>query len=247
MTTTLEFRWSVSRGRDTYGYNICTLYLNGRKVARCNGGGYDMKGTCYGSFIASHYANRLLGLKKSDMPKQSHWNSNHRQICRGQCHEEYMTALIDDKKPAELPTYERWVNETCPVCGGELGTTDMGERIDEGRYFYGLTYHDPNYDPADAVIGIDASDRTIGGEAKGMTVGEAEAAGKSLGLERYQAIYSASSKHPTKRHTVPSIDGGCGMRCVEDIAKTIGITLEYVPTRKKHDSIYILHDSTAAE
>src|SRR5690349_7553312 len=61
-TTTLEFKWTISRGRDTYGYNVCILYADGRKVARCNGGGYDMQGTCLGNFIASHYADRLLAL-----------------------------------------------------------------------------------------------------------------------------------------------------------------------------------------
>jgi hypothetical protein len=65
----------------------------------------------------------------------------------------------------------------------------------------------------------------------------------SFGLERLQAAYSASSKTPTKRHTVPNIDGACGFRCVEDIAKAIGLRLERVRTRGKSQSIYTLHDS----
>ena len=44
---TCSFKWTVSRGRYTYGYNICTMYLHRRngdkvKVSSCNGGGYDM-------------------------------------------------------------------------------------------------------------------------------------------------------------------------------------------------------------
>lgn len=42
-TTTLKFKWTISRARETLGYNVVTLYVNGSKVARCNGGGYDMK------------------------------------------------------------------------------------------------------------------------------------------------------------------------------------------------------------
>ena len=37
----LKFKWTTSRGRDTYGYNICSLFVNGEKDAACNGGGYD--------------------------------------------------------------------------------------------------------------------------------------------------------------------------------------------------------------
>lgn len=50
-TLLAEFRWTVSRGRDTYGYNICTLYIDGVKVSSCNGGGYDMQGTCLAEWL----------------------------------------------------------------------------------------------------------------------------------------------------------------------------------------------------
>jgi len=52
-TVSLHFRWTISRGRDTEGYNICTLYANGKKAAHCNGGGYDMRGTCLADWLAS--------------------------------------------------------------------------------------------------------------------------------------------------------------------------------------------------
>ncbi len=63
MEKTLYFKWTVSRGRDTYGYNICTLYVDGDKVSRCNGGGYDMEGTCLGEYIANAFKDRLLKLR----------------------------------------------------------------------------------------------------------------------------------------------------------------------------------------
>jgi len=63
-TDTLEFRWTVSRGRDTYGYNICSLFINGQKVSACNGGGYDMQGTALGNYVASAFPDRLNKLRK---------------------------------------------------------------------------------------------------------------------------------------------------------------------------------------
>lgn len=48
---TLEYVWTVSKGRDTYGYNICSLYANGVKVGSCNGGGYDMQGVALANYL----------------------------------------------------------------------------------------------------------------------------------------------------------------------------------------------------
>lgn len=61
-TLTLEFKWGTSRGRDTYGYGICSLYVNGTKLESCNGGNYDMQGTVLGHWIAKAYADRLVKL-----------------------------------------------------------------------------------------------------------------------------------------------------------------------------------------
>jgi hypothetical protein len=58
----IEERWTVSKGRDTYGYNICTLRENGKKIASCNGGGYDMRGTVFGVLVMKHCAEQLKGL-----------------------------------------------------------------------------------------------------------------------------------------------------------------------------------------
>lgn len=62
----LEFKWTVSRGRDTYGYNICTLYVNGDRVSSCSGGGYDMQGTALGDWIEAQFSEELKTL-------EAHW------------------------------------------------------------------------------------------------------------------------------------------------------------------------------
>jgi hypothetical protein len=55
----LHFKWTISRGQNTYGYNICTLLVDGEKVASCNGGGYDMQGTAYANWLQNAYQSRL--------------------------------------------------------------------------------------------------------------------------------------------------------------------------------------------
>jgi hypothetical protein len=63
----LHFKWTVSRGRDTYGYNIVTLYVDGEKKGRCNGGGYDMQGTAFAQWLASDYQAELQELFKDEI------------------------------------------------------------------------------------------------------------------------------------------------------------------------------------
>lgn len=58
-TKQLHFKWTISRGRDTYGYNICTLLVDGEKVGRCNGGGYDMQGTSFAHWLEKEYQTEL--------------------------------------------------------------------------------------------------------------------------------------------------------------------------------------------
>lgn len=59
----LRFKWTVSKARDTYGYNICSLYAAGVKVASCNGGGYDMQGTALAEYLAEQFQPQLLAIK----------------------------------------------------------------------------------------------------------------------------------------------------------------------------------------
>ena len=60
----LALSWSVSRGRDTHGYNICRLddTSTGDRF-KCMGGGYDMTGTVFGEWLAATYQPELLALK----------------------------------------------------------------------------------------------------------------------------------------------------------------------------------------
>lgn len=59
----LSISWTTSRGRDTYGYNICRLddRQSGRRFRTC-GGGYDMIGTVFGEWLQETYQERLQGL-----------------------------------------------------------------------------------------------------------------------------------------------------------------------------------------
>lgn len=56
----LSFKWTVSKGKDTYGYNICSLYVDGSKVDSCMGGGYDMKGSVLGFWITKEFQDKLM-------------------------------------------------------------------------------------------------------------------------------------------------------------------------------------------
>lgn len=192
---TISIRWGTSRGRDSYGYTTCSLRNSGgQRVAACNGGGFDMRGTVVGNWLARTFRDELLALKPRQMPEQSHYDYN-----------------------------------TC-------------KRVDDGRSFYGLTFHDPNFDPSKAVVGEGCDDRTFGkdGENTGKTVAQVEQEGKSVGLERYQALYRASSKVPTKRHTIPCIDGACGISSVMEIARAIGIDLKQVHNSARLDIYEII-------
>ncbi len=62
MRQVLKFKWTVSRGRDTYGYNICSLWIDRHKVSSCNGGGYDMKGTALGNWMEEEFQDQLRKL-----------------------------------------------------------------------------------------------------------------------------------------------------------------------------------------
>ncbi len=56
----LEFKRTTSRGNDTYGYNIVSLYVDGKKKSSCMGGGYDMMGTALGDFVEKQFQEKLL-------------------------------------------------------------------------------------------------------------------------------------------------------------------------------------------
>ena len=61
-TKHLTVKWSTSRGRDTYGYNICKVIDNSSegKVYKCIGGGYDMLGTSLAQWVQETYQTELM-------------------------------------------------------------------------------------------------------------------------------------------------------------------------------------------
>jgi hypothetical protein len=116
------------------------LLVNREKKARCNGGGYDMQGTCLGDWIAKEFEKGLLKFKQD---------------------------------------------------------------------FYGLTYHNPNWQPTDETIEKEKKDGFVG-------------------LARYQDFYKQSSKLPTEKHTIPQIDGACGFSSVEKILNNLGFKISLI-------------------
>ena len=242
----VNIKWGVSRGQASYGYTTVALRDDrDKKWAACNGGGYDMRGTVVGSWIAQAFASDLCKIKETDMPENSYWKPDDTLLCpacKDAGYEKYLEALrdCDDacletlSKKYKAPRYSKDI-EKCPVCGVGLVSSRDGETIQSGHSFYGLCFADPNYDPGKALVGKDCDDRTMGQGSEGKTVEEAEAAGESLGLERYQAFYKETSKFATKRHTVPCLDGACGLSCMLDVFKAIGLGLHKVASASKLD------------
>jgi hypothetical protein len=60
----LKISWSTSKGRETYGYNICRLddFLTGKRYKTC-GGGYDMTGTVFADWLQDNFQAELIALK----------------------------------------------------------------------------------------------------------------------------------------------------------------------------------------
>ncbi len=152
---TLNINWSVSRNHESYGDNVCTLRHEGKKLASCDGGGYDMVGKVFGNWMCRAFKDELNNLK-----------------------------------------------------------------IKPGGKFYGLSFHDPTYDPGKTTFKCE--------DGVTRTIAEAEKLGVSLGLERYQDQFKASSPVPTKTHTMPSIDGACGVASVRAIMQAIGFDIRCV-------------------
>jgi hypothetical protein len=173
----LNINWSVSRNPESYGDNVCTLRHEGKKLASCDGGGYDMVGKVFGNWMTKEFAVELNALNPADAPV----------------------------KPPSEPAWWLPTSEDLPD-----GNTAI-------QRWYGLTFHDPNYDPGKTTFKCE--------DGVTRTIDEAEKLGVSLGLERYQDQFKASSAVPTKTHTVPSIDGACGLDSVRAIMHAIGFDI----------------------
>lgn len=76
----LALSWSVSRGRDTYGYNICRLdSRNSGRRYKTMGGGYDMVGKVFGDFLECEYQDQLRALV-APLPKAPYGSTSWLQI-----------------------------------------------------------------------------------------------------------------------------------------------------------------------
>jgi hypothetical protein len=237
---TLEVTWGTSRGRDSYGYTTCSLRVDGKRRAYCNGGGYDMRGTVVANFIASEFRAELNALKAKDMPKQSHWERADPipRVCRN------LDCII---KNGKVEDHGHTDAETCPHCG-EPTEFDYraGKTVQDGRYFYGLRYIDPDYNPYKAKL--EHSDGTFTSkEDEGKTFEQLQEEGKVVDLAIYQTAYKATSPHPTKRHTIPHIDGACGLSSVEQIIKALGYELRHIVNKSKLDVFELIPKQAAQE
>jgi hypothetical protein len=63
-TYNLEIKWSISKGRETCGYNICSLWDINKKY-QTYGGGYDMLGTVFAQWLFANFKERII---KTCMP-----------------------------------------------------------------------------------------------------------------------------------------------------------------------------------
>jgi len=72
----LRIKYGTSRAANTYGYGLVSLYDGGKKVAACNGGGYDMRGTVFGEWLEKTYQERLVALAKATKGAfaRANWN-----------------------------------------------------------------------------------------------------------------------------------------------------------------------------
>ena len=61
----LKIKNSISKGRDTYGYNIVSLWDGDIKYSTC-GGGYDMLGAVFGRWLKANYIEQLKELTPYD-------------------------------------------------------------------------------------------------------------------------------------------------------------------------------------
>lgn len=111
----LRTNWTVSKARDSYGYNICSLYdvNKGGKVSSTCGGGYDMRGTVLGSWITREFKEELLQWPKEKV--EDHYGLFIREgkvWCNGACGESSMLNIMNtlgyDYKT--FPVKKKWDN-----------------------------------------------------------------------------------------------------------------------------------------
>lgn len=103
----LALKHGISRGQDTFGYNLVTLTDNdtGKRFRTC-GGGYDMVGTVFGKWLENVHQDKLLAIaydcdKAYDtVNKRYVHRSTDQNVFGFGLHSEYLygnTCQIDDK------------------------------------------------------------------------------------------------------------------------------------------------------
>ena len=92
----LTISWAVSKGVNTYGYNICRLDdRNNGKRFRCMGGGYDMIGTVFGDWLQHYYQSELLKIKESGFYGMTYRADKNQVSLDGACGIESMLRIAE--------------------------------------------------------------------------------------------------------------------------------------------------------
>jgi hypothetical protein len=106
----LFFKWSVSRGRDTDGWNICTVYVDGQKRASCNGGGYDMQGTSFAEFLQGEFQTELVAFADQ---ADSHYELTPKPLAGRKRKQEYEYKAIKDRRGQFYGMTAYWIDGKC--------------------------------------------------------------------------------------------------------------------------------------
>lgn len=102
----LEFKYTISRARNSFGQNKCSLWLNSNeKIASCIGAAHDMAGVCLGKFIREYFpehlkfcnAARLRGLRfynKQKKKAHDHYQEGDEIFVDGESGFDAMTIIL---------------------------------------------------------------------------------------------------------------------------------------------------------
>ena len=127
----LKFKYTTSKGRDSYGYNICSLWVDGEKQSSTCGGGYDMKGKALGNWIARKFEKELLKFNKSFYGLTFHDpNYQPSKECLKEEEKDELTKLTGlarlrdfHKQSSNLPTEKHTIPQLDGACGFECMTS----------------------------------------------------------------------------------------------------------------------------
>ncbi len=115
-TKYLRLKWSVSRARETEGYNICTLW-DGDKRYSCNGGGYDMIGTVFGDWLFRQAPREISQLDEKEfygLNKRADEDGNTRVWLDGGCG---LNCMLRIAKAIGMVVIEDRVGRKCTLHG----------------------------------------------------------------------------------------------------------------------------------